>query len=170
LDPDNLQTDPAFGSALLHYPGCRASIAPTTLPAARYTAYSQALDRPRIYVGLGSVHVEYTLTDANTATLDARVWDVGPDGKAFLMTRGTYRIDGNGTPAGYDPIPKGSLDLPLFGNQWTLEAGHSIRLDLTQVDYPTFLPSNSALASISFAGAQLVLPTREATNLIISGS
>jgi predicted acyl esterase len=170
LDPDNLQTDPAFGSALLHYPGCRASIAPTTLPAARYTAYSQALDRPRIYVGLGSVHVDYTLTDANTATLDARVWDVGPDGKAFLMTRGTYRIDGNGTPAGYDPIPKGSLDLPLFGNQWTLEAGHSIRLDLTQVDYPTFLPSNSTLASISFAGAQLVLPTREATNLIISGS
>ena len=93
---------------------------------------------------------------------------MGPDGKAFLVTRGTYRIDGNGT-AGYDPVPKGSLDLPLFGNQWTLEAGHKIRLDLTQVDYPTFLPSNSTDA-IMFQGARLVLPTREATELAISGS
>ena len=173
LDPDNLQTDPAFGSALLHYPGCRQSVAPTTIPEARYTAYSQQLDRPRIYVGLGFVHVDYTLIGPNatgptTATLNARVWDVGPDGKAFLVTRGTYRIDGNGT-AGYDPVPKGSLDLPLFGNQWTLEAGHKIRLDLTQVDYPTFLPSNSTDA-IMFQGARLVLPTREATELAISGS
>lgn len=170
LDPDNLQTDPAFGSALLHLPACRQSVAPVTVPAARYTAYSQAFDRPRIYVGLGYVHVDYTLTGANTATLNARVWDVGPDGKAFLMTRGTYRIDGNGTPAGYDALPAGSLDLPLFGNQWTVEKGHSIRLDLTQVDYPTFLPGNSVGATVTFPGAQLVLPTREATDLTISGS
>ena len=27
------------------------------------------------------------------ATLQARVWDVGPDGTALLVTRGTYRID-----------------------------------------------------------------------------
>jgi predicted acyl esterase len=170
LDPDNLQTDPAFGSALAGLPGCRESLAPATLPAARYTGYSEPLDRTRIYVGLGSVHVDYLLAGATTATLNARVWDVAPDGRAFLVTRGTYRIDGNGTPAGYDALPSGALDLPLFGNQWTLEVGHKIRLDLTQVDYPTFLPGNSTDAVITFPGARLVLPTREATQITVPGA
>jgi hypothetical protein len=89
LDPDNLQTDPAFGSALLGLPAGRQSLAPTTLPAARYTAYSGPLDQPRVYVGLGFVHVDYVLTGALTATLNARVWDVAPGGTAFLVTRGT---------------------------------------------------------------------------------
>ena len=170
LDPDNLQTDPAFGSALLGLPACRQSVAATAVPSARYTANSSPLDRPRIYVGLGFVHVNYVLNGALTATLNARVWDVAPDGTSFLVTRGTYRIDGNGTAAGYDALPSGNLDLPLFGNQWTLQAGHRIRLDLTQVDYPTFLPSNSTDATITFPGARLVLPTREATDLTLLGA
>ena len=169
-DLDNLQTDPAFGSALLGLPACRQSIQATTLPPARYTGTSAALDRPRIYVGLGSVHADYTLAGATTATLNARVWDVAPDGHALLVTRGTYRIDGNGTPAGFDPIPTGSLELPLFGNQWTLASGHRIRLDLTEVDYPTFLPGNTTAATITFGAAQLVLPTREATELTLPGA
>src|SRR5439155_25399151 len=60
--------------------------------------------------------------------------------------------------------------LPLFGNHWTLAADHRIRLDLTQVDYPTFLPSNSLGAILTFPGAQLVLPTREAGDLTIPGA
>jgi dienelactone hydrolase len=177
-DQDNLQTDPAFGSALFGLPACRQSVQPTAPATVRYTAVSAALDRPRTYVGLGSVRVTYTMVDGITGTLNARVWDVGPDGVAWLMTRGTYRIDGNPVPppAGYDPLPSGTIDLPLFGNQWTLAAGHRIRLDLTEVDYPTFLPANSqppgtlVSPAISFPGAQLVLPTREATELTIPGA
>ena len=107
----------------------------------------------------------YSLAAATTATLNARVWDVAPDGTALLVTRGTYRID---VPA-YN-APSQSIQLPLFGNQWTLQAGHRIRLDLTQVDYPTFLQSNSESAVITFPDAHLVLPTREATELTISGA
>jgi X-Pro dipeptidyl-peptidase-like protein len=180
-DADNMQTDPAFGSALFGLPACRESIQSDTAPTVRYTAVSAPLDRPRIYVGLGHVRVEYTMTGGTTGTLNARVWDIGPNGKAWLMTRGTYRIDGNPapTPAGYDPLPSGTIDLPLFGNQWTLAAGHRIRLDLTEVDYPTFLPANPQLPpdtplasnpAISFPGAQLVLPTRESTELTIPGA
>jgi len=124
---------------------------------------------PRIYLGPGFARVSYTLAGANTATLNARVWDVAPDGSALLMTRGAYRIDGNATPAAYDPLPSGTIDLPLFGNQWTLAAGHRIRLDLTQVDYPTFLQSNSLGAVLTFPNAQLVLPTREATEITLAG-
>ncbi|MDQ6709168.1 MAG: hypothetical protein M3Z11_01285 [Candidatus Dormibacteraeota bacterium] len=164
IDADNTETDPAFGSALLRLPNCRQSVAPTTAPAARYTAYSDPLSSARTYVGLGYVRLKYTLLGAQTATLNARVWDVAPDGGALLVSRGTYRLDGNFTPTGYDPLPTGSLDLPLFGNHWTLAAGHRVRLDLTQVDFPTFLSSNSLAAVITFPSARLVLPTREGSD------
>jgi len=171
-DPDNLQTDPVTGF-LAGAPGCRASVAPRLVDeTARYTAYSAPLDRPRVYIGLGEVQLTYTLIGANTATLLARVWDVAPDGTAFLMTRGAYRIDGNlgPPPAGFDSLPSGTLDLPLFGNHWMLAAGHRMRLDLTQVDFPTFLPGNSMDALIAFPSADLVLPTREATTLTLPGA
>jgi len=164
-DPDDLQTDPAFGFAILGLPGCRRSVAPVTLSTARYTGLSAPLDVPRIYVGLGHVDLTYTLTGASTATLNARVWDVAPDNSALLVTRGTYRID---SPR-YDTLVE-TIQLPLFGNQWTLQTGHRIRLDLTQVDYPTFLQSNSASAVITFPDAQLVLPTREATDITVPGA
>lgn len=176
-DQDNLQTDPAFGNVLFGLPACRHSVQPTAPPTVRYSAVSSSLDRPRTYVGLGFVRVNYTMVGGITGTLNARVWDVGPDGMAWLMTRGTYRIDGDpASPGGYDPLPSGTIDLPLFGNQWTLAAGHRIRLDLTEVDYPTFLPANSqppgtvVSPAISFPGAQLVLPTRESTELTIPGA
>jgi predicted acyl esterase len=140
----------------------------------RYTGVSSPLTQPRTYVGLGFVRVGYLVTGGSTATLDARVWDVSPEGEALLVTRGSYRIDGNGTVAGYDPLPAGTIDLPLFGNQWTLEKGHRLRLDLTEVDYPTFLPANAqgdpTEPHVSFPGAQLVLPTREATELTMPGA
>jgi predicted acyl esterase len=173
-DPDNMRTDPAFGSALLGLPGCRQSVAPTTAPQVRYTSVSSALMQPMTYVGLGFVRVGYVVTGGSTATLAARVWDLAPDGNALLVTRGTYRIDGNGTVAGYDALPAGGIDLPLFGNQWTLEQGHRLRLDLTEVDFPTFLPANAqgepTQPHVSFSGPQLVLPTREATTLTIPGA
>ena len=165
-DPDNLQTDPVVGFET-GASGCRKSLTPAAFPdaTARYTGYSVALDRSRIFVGLGQVDLTYTLLGATTATLNARVWDVAPDGTAFLVTRGTYRID---TPA-YNTL-KQTIQLPLFGNHWTLEPGHRIRLDLTQVDSPTFLPSNSLDAILMFPGAQLVLPTSEAGDTAIPGA
>src|SRR5207248_3326276 len=78
--------------------------------------------------------------------------------------------DPTATPAAHDPLPSGTVDVPLFGNQWTLAAGHRIRLDLTQVDYPTFLASNSLGALLTFPNAQLVLPTREATEMALAGA
>src|SRR5437588_100948 len=164
-DPDNAQTDPAFGSQVFGLPPCRVSVAPVDpVPGARYTAVSAPLPTPRTYVGLGSARVAYTLAGGSGATLNARLWDVSPDGKTqLLVTRGTYRIDG----PGYDSVPSGVIDLPFFGNQWTFQAGHSVRLDLTLVDSPTFLASNQP-ASLTFEAPQVMLPTREATNLALA--
>jgi predicted acyl esterase len=165
VDLDNFQTDPAFGSVIGQLPGCRQSVMPVTVSSARYTGMSAPLDRAQTYVGLGHVDLTYTLAGATTATLNARVWDVAPGGKAFLVTRGTYRID---APR-YNSLIQ-SIQLPLFGNHWRVPAGHRIRLDLTQVDYPTFYPSNSLAAVITFPEADLVLPTRERTQETIPGA
>lgn len=165
-DPDNLATDPVTGF-LAGTPPCRASVTQGKFfdTTARYTGFSSPLDQARTLLGLGRVHLTFKLTGATTATLNARVWDVAPGGSAQLVTRGTYRID---FPA-YDTLTR-TIDLPLFGNQWGFVAGHAIRLDLTQVDSPTFLPSNSAAAFIAFDGADLVLPTLETGSLAISGA
>ena len=91
-------------------------------------------------------------TGAVSGGLAARVFDVAPDGTELLMTRGVYRFDS-------DP-QTGVLRLPLYGNHWRLEPGHRIRLDLTQVDTPTYRPSNFP-SSLQFpGGVTLTLPTR----------
>lgn len=114
------------------------------------------------FVGLGHVEVPYTFA-GQTGQVDARVWDVPPEGEALLITRGTYRID----VGGYDAAA-GTLRLPLFGNHWPLAPGHRLRLDLLQVDHPFLRPSNPP-STLTFVNPRLVLPTREAGELTIGG-
>jgi predicted acyl esterase len=162
-DPNGLATDPVFGG-LFPVPGlpCRQSDGPAL---GGYTAVSESLPSHTIYVGLGYVTVPYVLTGTTTATLNARVWDVSPDGETqLLMTRGTYRID---APA-YDR-PAGTLTLPLFGNHWPLAPGHRVRLDLTQVDAPFLRPSNLP-STIDLGPPTLTLPTRDSGTLALAGA
>ncbi|MBW3561885.1 MAG: hypothetical protein KY437_05245 [Actinobacteria bacterium] len=159
-DPNGPATDPVLGSTLAGQPGaCRVSPGPSTA----YTATSQPLPEPRTYIGLGTVTVPYTLT-GTSATLNARVWDVAPDGTARLVTRGTYRFS---VPA-YDGT-SGTIELPLWGNHWRLEAGHRIRLDLAGVDAPTMRPSTAPF-TLAFGPPSLELPVRDATTTGLTGS
>ena len=117
-----------------------------------YTQYSPPLTRTKTYVGVGHVTVPYVWTGGVSGMLAARLFDVAPDGTELLMTRGVYRLEN-------DPAT-GTVRLPLYGNHWRLEPGHKIRLDLTQVDTPTYRPSNLP-SSLQFpTGVTLVLPTR----------
>jgi hypothetical protein len=158
-DPNGPATDPTVGDAISSEP-CRTSPGPAT---GAYSAVSAQLPRSRTYLGLGFVEVPYTLV-GTTATLNARVWDVAPDGKTLLVTRGTYRLD---FPA-YDALT-GTLRLPLFGNHWDLYPGHSVRLDLSAVDAPYLRPSDLP-AQITFEPPTLHLPTRQAGTTALPGS
>jgi dienelactone hydrolase len=160
LDPNGPATDPVVGDIISAGEPCRSSDAPA---AGGYTAVSVPLRDNTTYVGLGEATVPYTLQGATTATVHARVWDVGED-RTLLVTRGTYRID---VPA-YD-TPAGTLRLPLFGNHWKLRRGHRVRLDLTQVDNATFRASNLP-SSMTFGPPRLTLPTRESGDRTIPGS
>lgn len=162
-DPNGPATDAIAGDVVAPGETCRADRGPAL---GGYTGTSQPLPDHSTYVGLGEVDVSYAVTPAVTqAQLDARVWDVPPSGPALLITRGTFRID---TLNGYD-APSGNLRLPLYGNHWQLEPGHRIRLDLTQVDEPTFRPNNLP-SSIEYGTPRLVLPTREAQRVALTGT
>jgi hypothetical protein len=160
-DPDGVATDPLTQEVLPSNvsPPCRVSTAPT-FPG-RYSGISDVIDRHILYVGLGEIDVTYLQTGI-TAELDARVWDVAPNGTALLVTKGAYRID----PAKRDV--GGLLRLPLFGNQWNLEVGHRIRIDLTEANVP-FLVNGKTPNTLAISNIQLLLPTREAATLSMSG-
>jgi hypothetical protein len=161
-DPNGPATDPIV-SGIIGPQSCRSDAGPAL---GGYTGYSQPLPDHTTYIGLGEVDVPYTLSPmSDQAQIDARVWDKPPDGPAYLMTRGTYRID---TLNGYDSAT-GSLRLPLYGNEWRLAPGHEIRLDLTQVDQPYLRPNNLA-SSITYGHPVLILPTREAQQQTLTGT
>jgi dienelactone hydrolase len=149
-DPNGPATDAIAGPEVQPGEECRESAGPVP-PGAGYSAYSQPLPSASTYVGIGQVRVPYAWAGAASGQLDARLFDVAPDGKELLITRGAYRLEN-------DP-PTGVITLPFYGNHWRIEAGHRIRLDLTQVDNPTYRASNLA-SSIQFPqGVTLTLPT-----------
>ncbi len=96
--------------------------------------------------------VPYVWAGGVSGGLAARLFDVAPDGEELLVSRGVYRLEN-------DP-QAGVLRVPFYGNHWEFERGHRIRLDLTQVDSPTYRPSNLP-SSLQFPrGVTLSLPTR----------
>jgi len=155
-DPNGPATDAISGPIV--QPGtCRHSAGSPALGG--HTVYSAPLTNTRTYVGIGTVRVPYTLLGASEAAiLSARLFDVAPDDTELLITRGAYRLDTAGA---------GELELPLYGNHWRLRPGHRIRLELTQVDSPTYRLSN-APSTISFPSATLTLPTREAGDTVVA--
>jgi dienelactone hydrolase len=181
-DPNGAVDDPIANGAVLDQVIPRPGNCPTSAGPAPYTAMSNPLPQNRIYIGLGSVTVNYTLV-GSTAQLDARVWDVPPgpasnqaggaqcqastppQGCPVLITRGTYRLDVQG---GYDSAT-GQIRIPFFGNHYRFAVGHRIRLDLTQQDTP-YLRASNLFSSITFGPPTLNLPTRDSGVTVLGGS
>jgi pimeloyl-ACP methyl ester carboxylesterase len=80
----------------------------------------------------------------------------------LLISRGTYRLN--------QPAGSGELDVPFYGNHWKLAPGHRIRLDITQVDQPTYQPSKAKSAIVFNDGVTLTLPTRESGDKTLGAS
>lgn len=117
-----------------------------------------SVEDPFTMLGLPSVTLPYKMTGED-ATIVAKLWDVGLDGKKLLVTRGVYRLsptltDGND---GVQPVSSGQLTFKLFGNHWSFEKGHEIELELGQLDRPFFRPDNLP-SSIVYDGVDLKVP------------
>jgi len=131
-----------------------------------YTSYSTPLESSEHYMGMGYVSVHYSAGPGQTAVLDARLFDVSPEGVARFVTRGTYRLDFNG----YNTT-EGTVDVPLYGNDWIFPKGDELRLDLLQADVPAFrAPTASVDSTLSFSPPQVVLPVRADSCSVASGA
>src|SRR6185503_19014615 len=100
---------------------------------------------------IGQTRVTATVQGAAAGLqLNARLYDVFPDGRQVLVDRGVRTLtDGSGT-----------VTVDLHGNAWRFFGGHRLRLELAQDDDPYVRRSDQA-GTITITEAGLSVPIRE---------
>jgi predicted acyl esterase len=83
--------------------------------------------------------------------LNARLWDVAPDGQQSFVSRGSYALTG---------ATNETVTWQLFGGGHTFPAGHSIRLELLNSDVPYLRPPDGS-PPVTVSDMQVELPARE---------
>jgi hypothetical protein len=123
---------------------------------------TEPLEEARTMIGSTEAEVDFTLTGSSDGLqLNARLYDLAPDGTALMVDRGTRRIDPVEAEAG-------TTTLQLHGNGWRFEQGHRIRIELAQDDQP-FVRATDIPSSLSVSGVRLAIPVREADDDIGGG-
>ncbi len=95
-------------------------------------------------IGLPTVKARISLTPSSPsdlAQLDSRLWDVGPDGKQVLISRGAYRFGKDTTSATFQ----------LSGNAWCFPPGHTPKLQLLGTDRPYLRPTTFETSPFPYA-------------------
>lgn len=104
------------------------------------------------YTMMGSPTVIAKIAAAATsAQVDARLWDVAPNGTQSFITRVAYRPQLNNAE---DQV------FQLHPNGWHIAAGHVVKLELVGEDSPYVRYSNQAF-SVTISHLELRLPVRE---------
>lgn len=102
-------------------------------------------------VGTPVVDARLATTARRVVQLNAKVWDVAPDGSRTLINRGCFSAEGAG------PAPE--FRLSLWPNAHRFPAGHRVELTLASVDPPVFKPDTEPAMTRILAGTTLTLPT-----------
>jgi len=130
--------------------GCRV-LSSTTDPGV--VAWTFPVDHTTTIAGQPLVKLTVQ-TSAPDAEVAARLWDLSPDGKQTLISRGVYRLAGTPT------APSGPIAFELSSNAWRVPAGDKLKLEVAGADAPYFqVDSIPAVTSVS--DASLELPTAE---------
>jgi hypothetical protein len=95
-------------------------------------------------------------TAAYRVQLNVRLFDVDGAGTRRLVTRGTYTLQSAGEGATIGDV---DVTIPTYGNLWRAEAGHALRLELTNVDSPYLTPSRVPSAT-TVSSVRLDVPVR----------
>jgi predicted acyl esterase len=100
---------------------------------------------------IGQTQLSAEVTGAGSGLqLNARLYDLFPDGSQVLVDRGVHML----------AAPSGPVVFDLHGNGWRFPKGHRIRLELTQDDDP-YVKSSNRPGSLTIAGVRLAVPIRE---------
>jgi predicted acyl esterase len=90
-------------------------------------------------------------TVGDQGQLDARLWDVAPDGSATFVTRGTYAMTDNQT---------GMITWQLWGGGHTFHAGDTIRVELLAQDIPYERPALTPF-TVTVSDVTIELPSHD---------
>ena len=130
---------------------CPVETQPAGSGVAVYT--SSLLASPQTMIGSTRVTAHFSASPGATGVeLNARLYDVFPNGTAVMVDRGPRRVS-NGE------VQAGSVSYELHGNGWLFQQGHRIRIELAQDDDP-FLKASSVPSSLTLSGVDLAIPVR----------
>lgn len=148
--PEAVRTDPVVnGGAPGTTGGCPTMSAQTDPGVAAWTFHPSAAT----LVGAPVVRVRVAMTGTD-AELSARLWDVDPDtGQQALVTRAVYRLTDTSPTSVHD------IAVRLWPTAWQLRPGHRLKLELTQVDAPTWRADNLP-SGLTLSRLRLSVPTR----------
>jgi predicted acyl esterase len=130
LGGDSSQFGPLFSQALQASSPCAMS--PAVIQADSIVVTGTALTHADTLAGMPKVtaSIQHVGPDGQ---LDARLWDVSPNGTQILVSRGIYRVTAN---------QSGTISFQLDGNAYTFAAGHRPKLEILSSDGPYARPSN----------------------------
>ena len=111
---------------------------------------SEPTPRRMTLMGIPSMKLNFT-TDATDYWIAVRFYDLAPDDRMTMVTRGVCRVNKVSHPK------IGCHRFDLFGNGWRFGAGHRIVLELSQADSP-FLRKDNVPSVLDFSGAAITLP------------
>lgn len=138
-----------FTQALQNSDPCQLFL--PSLPTNAISTTGALRTKPFTLVGMPRVTLDLSHTGTD-GQLAARLWDIAPDGRMLLVTRGVARI-----PAGQ----QGTFTFQLDGNAYTFATGHRPRLDLLSTD-STYARASNGLSTTFATRIAVDLPTAEA--------
>jgi pimeloyl-ACP methyl ester carboxylesterase len=109
--------------------------------------YRHRFSSPMTMMGQPTVRAQIT-TDGNFGQIDARLWDIAPDGQQRLISRGVYSLRNN---------QSGRIKFQLHGNGWRFAKGHIAELQLLGRDVPYYQAGNQPF-SVRVRDLRLGLP------------
>jgi pimeloyl-ACP methyl ester carboxylesterase len=112
--------------------------------------YTHPVTRTFTMLGLPTLRLHVAAV-GDDGRLDARLWDVAPDGKETFVSRGTYALADNQT---------GVITWQMWGGGYTFPKGDTIRVELLAQDVPIERPSPRQLA-VSVSDVTIELPAHE---------
>ena len=157
-NPHAVTSDPVVNSEGPNAGKCPVETQDAGSGVASYT--SEVLPNDFTMLGSTAINVSFAATGP-VAQMDARLYDVQPDGSALLVDRGPRRL--RTTEAS-----NGQVSYEIFGAGWRFPAGHRIRIELMQDDDP-FLHLTEAPSSAAISKAVLRIPIREASTTLKAG-
>ncbi len=160
VNPHATNADP-FANLLTNGGECPTETSVAGVGIASYS--SDPLPAPATMIGATRATVDFALTGSTKGLqLNARLYDISPDGSAALVDRGPRRVTAGEAAAG-------TLRMDLHGNGWRFDAGHRIRIELAQDDTP-FVRATDEPSSLALSRVSLAIPVREASSTIGGGA